>query len=159
MLLEKRDYLRLCNNVDASEKSFVFAYLLDISKEKIMTLKTIADKMGCEVKLLSAKSTHKEDTIEKWLANFRDASFIVTDSYHGTVFSILFEKEFICFYNEKRGNSRMDSLRKIANGYLDDRFISVPNSIPNSNLNYNEISENVYSMRKKSIEFLKNSLA
>ena len=46
---------------------------------------------------------------------FRDAAYVVTDSFHGTVFSIIFEKEFKCFYNEKRGAARFDSLLNLYN--------------------------------------------
>lgn len=31
-------------------------------------------------------------SVEKWLAAFRDADFVVTDSFHACVFSILFQK-------------------------------------------------------------------
>lgn len=50
------------------------------------------------------------DSIEDWLKAFRDADFIITDSFHGCVFSILFEKNFITVGNAQRGLSRFESL-------------------------------------------------
>ena len=44
---------------------------------------------------------------------FRDASYVVTDSFHGTVFSIIFDKEFKCLYNKSRGSARFESLLKL----------------------------------------------
>ena len=44
------------------------------------------------------------------MSYFRDAAFVITDSFHGTVFSIIFNKNFYVFGNMKRGNSRFDSL-------------------------------------------------
>ena len=49
------------------------------------------------------------------LAMFRDASYVVTDSFHGTVFSIIFGKEFKCIYNEGRGAARFKSLMNLYN--------------------------------------------
>ena len=51
--------------------------------------------------------------LEEWISIFRDASFIVTDSFHGTVFSIIFGKPFRCVANIERGNARfLDLLGK-----------------------------------------------
>src|SRR5690554_8211538 len=50
--------------------------------------------------------------IEQWLKAFMDAEFIITDSFHGTAFSILFNKPFIAIVNKSRGASRFYSLLK-----------------------------------------------
>lgn len=72
-----------------------------------------------------------DDTIELWLSYFRDAAFVVTDSFHGTAFSIIFNKDFYVFGNEKRGNSRFDSLLETFD--LKDRMVSnvLPEEIEN----------------------------
>ena len=49
-------------------------------------------------------------SVEQWLRAFSDASFIVTDSFHGCVFSILFNKQFVAVGNIERGLSRFSSL-------------------------------------------------
>lgn len=46
-------------------------------------------------------------SVEQWLAGFRDASYVMTDSFHATVFSIIFNKPFWVFENKERGNSRI----------------------------------------------------
>lgn len=51
--------------------------------------------------------------------DFRDASFVVTDSFHGTVFSVIFGKPFRSVVNETRGGARFaDLLEKYHSGTL-----------------------------------------
>lgn len=52
----------------------------------------------------------KEDTIEDWFAEFRDADYVVTDSFHGMVFSIISNKPFAIVMNPSGGNDRYISL-------------------------------------------------
>ena len=40
---------------------------------------------------------------------------VVTDSYHGVVFSIIFGKKFKFMGNARRGNDRVESLMKVIN--------------------------------------------
>jgi polysaccharide pyruvyl transferase WcaK-like protein len=59
--------------------------------------------------------------VEEWLRAFAAARFVVTDSFHGTVFSILFNKPFITLANQGRGLSRFSSLLKLFQ--LEDRLV------------------------------------
>ena len=47
---------------------------------------------------------------QQFLGLVRDADFVVTTSFHGTVFSILYEKQFLCVLNNNDRNSRMETL-------------------------------------------------
>ena len=49
-------------------------------------------------------------SIEEWLALFRDASFVITNSFHGTVFSIINNKSFYTIVNRYRGADRFVSI-------------------------------------------------
>lgn len=51
-------------------------------------------------------------SIEEYLGLIRDAEFVVTDSFHATVFSILFKKKFMVIYPEK-ANSRLRSILEL----------------------------------------------
>ena len=48
--------------------------------------------------------------VETWIRGFYDAKFVVTDSFHACVFSIIFGKPFTVFANDSRGLSRITSL-------------------------------------------------
>ena len=85
---------------------------------------------------------------------FRDAKVVITDSFHGTVFSIIFNKEFYSICNISRGNSRFISLLSQFN--LQDRLFD---DIKDINLNSNQIDwdiieETKSQLQNKSIKFL-----
>ena len=64
---------------------------------------------------------------------FRDSTYVVTDSFHGTVFSIIFEKDFKCIYNETRGAARFESLLNLYNsGKLEEMRLFSLNWLKNA---------------------------
>ncbi|MBQ8422415.1 MAG: polysaccharide pyruvyl transferase family protein [Bacteroidales bacterium] len=156
MLLRKEDYLSLCKELPRNKEPFVFAYILDMTEEKQQMAEKMAKEYGCKILYLTADKVKAEDTIEKWLANFRDAVYVVTDSYHGTVFSLIFKKQFYCFYNDKRGNARMDTLKKISGE--NNRFINRMIDELNPDIEYESIEKNINRFREDSITFLKKAL-
>lgn len=108
LLLSDSRYKTLCNKVDVKE-NFVAVYCIDLTEGKLNLIKNIASKSGLPIKIFSA-NRGAELTVEQWLAMFRDASYIITDSFHGTIFSIIFKKPFYTIANEARGTSRFESL-------------------------------------------------
>ena len=156
MLLKKEDYIEVCRNVPESKESFVFAYILDMTDEKRKMADQAAKTLGCSVRYLSADKVKKEDTIEKWLANFRDARYVITDSYHGTVFSLIFQKQFYTFYNTYHGNARMDCLKGVSG--LEDRFLTEPANEFVEEIEYHAVEERINRMREVSESFWVKSL-
>ena len=59
--------------------------------------------------------------VEQWLRSFRDSSYVITDSFHACVFSILFHKQFIVIGNQSRGLARFHSLLSLFG--LEDRMV------------------------------------
>lgn len=157
MLLKKEDYMEVCKDEPPKKEPFVFAYILDMTEEKRKMAEQTAKQLRCGVKYLSSDKVIEEDTIERWLANFRDANCIITDSYHGTVFSLIFQKEFYTFYNTYRGNARMDSLTEICG--LKERFVNKTVDIQSEKIEYEKVTEKIDAMRKISRAFLVSSLA
>ncbi len=96
-----------------------------------------------------------------WLRGFQDAKFVVTDSFHGTVFSILHNIPFIAIGNVDRGLSRFQSLLKMF--ALEDRLITDINSVNIDNfvsreIEWGRVNERLESERGKAMEFLSKSL-
>ena len=83
------------------------------------------------------------------------ASCILTDSYHGSVFSLIFNKPFITLRNEKRGNDRFDDLEirfDLAERFINDiKLLSIDLLKIKPNPNFNEY-------RKISLNFLYKGL-
>ena len=97
---------------------YLAGYVLDASEESDRVIVEEAEKRGLSIRRYSADN-HARLTVEEWVAIFRDASFVVTDSFHGTVFSVIFGKPFRSVVNETRGGARFaDLLEKYHSGTL-----------------------------------------
>lgn len=146
-LLSKHDYQNLINKGHTKKtKGNMFCYILDKDDNK----KNIIIKESQQRNLIPFEASLNDTTsfsIYQWLRSFDDSSFIVTDSFHGVVFSLIFNKPFKFISNHFRGNSRFESLFEI---------LKINENT--ENLNWNEINESIECQRKMSLSFLKKSL-
>lgn len=112
LLLNKGDYLEICKDIPVSKERFIASYILDPNEQTRSLIKEKQLELKLPVKVFSAN--HKSMlSIEEWIAIFRDADYIITDSFHGTVFSIIFDKPFHSVFNESRGSERFTSLLRM----------------------------------------------
>ena len=156
LLLNQEDYLTLCKDIPTNEEKLLFAYILDTDTETLSKLKDIANANGLKLKLVSA---HDNCTLsmEEWLAMFRDAKMVITDSFHGTVFSIIFNKEFFTITNLSRGGSRFTSL--LSQLSLSDRmFNSIFDVKFNDNIDWSIVNNKLSLLKDKSLNFLMSAL-
>lgn len=157
LLLEKEDYLNLCKDIPIEKENVLFSYILDIEYNTKSLLDKIAEEKGLKLKLVSADNDCTL-SIEEWLAMFRDARMVITDSFHGTVFSIIFNKEFHVKANQSRGSSRFTSL--LSQLSLTDRmFVSISDITINKDIDWNIINSNISQLKDFSINFLKTNLS
>ncbi len=155
LLLGKEDYSKLCGAVPVRE-AFVFAYILDGSPEKVEAVKEFAQQKGLPYFVKSAgPAVRPDDSVELWLSYFRDAAYVITDSFHGTAFSIMFNKEFYVYANVHRGNSRFESLLGLLG--LEDRMME---SLPENEeaVNWPEVNRKLEEERKMSVGWLKGQI-
>jgi len=101
----------------------------------------------------------------EFLDLIRNAEYIITDSFHGSVFSILFEKKFIILKRnfettEVNADSRIATLLKLSG--LENRMIhnnlNEDILLINENIDYGEVLPKIQAMRDESLQFLKNAL-
>lgn len=123
MLLNIEDYISLfLNSRTPKSKGTLLNYILDFSQGKSQMIENVAKQM-CLIPF-SVNNPYEYDdskpmtervkvSVETWLRGFYDAEFIITDSFHACVFSILFKKQFVVVGNEKRGMARFLSLLKM----------------------------------------------
>jgi hypothetical protein len=109
LLLEASDYETLCGAVPRCEEPYLLSYVLDAGDDTDALVRDEAVRRKLKVKTIPT-DVNARLGVQEWLAAFRDAAFVITDSYHGTIFSILFGKAYRCLRNSLRGNSRFDSL-------------------------------------------------
>ena len=112
-----------------------------------------------EGRMLENKSySYKLPSIEHWLKSFNDAEYVITDSFHGTVFSILFHKPFICVGNKDRGMSRFHSLLKMFG--LENRLVDVFHikELSLNGINWDSVDEILSLKRDEAMSFIKRAL-
>lgn len=108
LLLPQEDYVEIVKRGKTKpSEGNLFCYVLDkteqnksiifeISRDRCLSPFEITLGGGCSV--------------EQWLRSFIDAEFVITDSYHGLLFSLLFNKPFYLCKNEERGGMRFDNI-------------------------------------------------
>lgn len=109
LLLDREDYEALCADIPQHKDRYLLSYLLDMDERMKEAVIEFAQKRGLSV-VFCTSDADEMPSIEEWLALHRDAEFVITNSFHGTVFSIIFNKEFYAVVNSERGASRFTSL-------------------------------------------------
>ena len=133
MLLDANDYIELFKQKQTPKsKGNLLNYVLDETDEIESLIKKVASmkKMvpfavnnpyeGDNSKPLNQRI---KPSVETWLRGFYDADFVITDSFHACVFSIIFKKKFFVVCNKDPGMSRFESLLKLFG--LEDRLVDV----------------------------------
>lgn len=89
--------------------------ILELSKKLKLEYINLIDAINIEenAKKLALNNTQKNIDVEGWLFYYKNADFVITDSFHGTCFAIIFKKKFISIANKKRGTNRFVSVLKI----------------------------------------------
>lgn len=156
LMLSAEHYTSLCKNVPQRTEKFIAAYVLDLDSEKKEKITLFAKKCGLSLRLFSADK-NANLTVEEWLSIFRDAEYVITDSFHGTVFSILNHKPFTSITNEDRGASRFHSL--LGKFDLENRLISDFSNIKQMpDIDWYAVDTKITEWQKISKEFLEKAL-
>lgn len=162
LLLSADDYKNLVKNETQGNSDYIFYYVLDKNVKVSKVLDVVSTKLNLP---LSGISNIQQDykplpSIEFWLSQIMNSSFVVTDSFHGMVFSIIFNKPFVVLVNERRGADRFVSLLSILG--LEERMIM---NIQNLNrvfchkVDWSKVNCILNIGQKNSISFIDKSLS
>lgn len=157
LLLSVSDYEGLCAGLEKEQNHYIAAYILDNSVRVDNLILDCSKSFNLSVKRFSSNSNSRI-TVEEWLALYRDSDYVVTDSFHGTVFSIIFNKPFACVINESRGASRFFSL--LEDFGLEDRIVKDNNIVDvlNKPIDWGCVNNILSERIEISLNFLSNSL-
>ena len=172
LLVEREDYISLVKNTTSTlikTDGDLFCYILDESTWKNELCKDCANTLSLKPfscyskrRILSMNDKkHLQECImppvEQWIKAFIDAKMVITDSFHGMVFSIIFNKPFWIIINENRGASRFDSLLSYFG--LENRIISKNSDIVwNAPIDWSAVNKIRSENKIKSIELLRSNL-
>lgn len=166
MLLTKEDYNKVINNSETEVcPGNFFCYILDESARKREIVQEMSTRLNLKPFSIEIDNFYKPDVkpqpkVEQWLRGFRDADFIITDSFHACVFSIIYGKSFYVIANQDRGLSRISSLLKTFG--LENRLITEVQDLNKLNfslIDYSSIDYKLENMKRKSYSFITNSLS
>lgn len=173
MLLDEDDYNGIIENRNTTRSNgTLFAYILDQNDDKVSCVNNISDRLG--IKPFYVNQTKElrfaipEDIneyiyppVEQWLRSFRDAEYVVCDSFHGMVFSLIYHKNFVVIANKRRGVARFKSLLDmldLENRLVDSSNKEVLEKILNEDIDWNKVNEKRNQLFNKSINFLVEGL-
>lgn len=169
LLLGADDYRQLyLAEKEGAINGDLLCYILDPSADKNELIGFSSEKLsmkpfhvttgGLSGGTVPTKSPYP--TVTSWIKAFDDAKFIITDSYHGCIFSIIFNKPFIAYGNKGRGMARFESLLRSFG--VESRLISFFDKKICSNLLVNfdgkSIAQQLSKQQDYSLSYLVNNL-
>ena len=145
----------------------IYQVIRDKDEEIQRYAKIISDKLGCaiyEIKNSQLYITRIGETRtipglinpSGFVNFFRNAKYVITTSFHGTAFSILFNRPFSVVSVSAEVDSRAKDILQQLN--LDERMIILPQDTFNMELDWNSINTNLENKRRPSELFIEESL-
>ncbi len=177
LLFRGDEWMEIQDEKPFVNEPYIFCYFISTSPEH----REFAKRLARELRLKIVAVVHVDCFVKadkgyadytpydvgpsEFLNLIRNAQYICTDSFHCSVFSILYEKEFFCFRRYKAGasqstNSRLDTLfghLKITGRMLTGNE-TIRDCISNK-LDYVSIGEDLNKLRGVSYEYLKTALS
>lgn len=164
-LPERSFYEKLITSINFDKKTELFNYVLDPTPTSTLLVEKISKQKNLQInKIYLNENRFSKNTtslIENWLAHFYHADFVMTDSFHGMVFSIIFNKPFLVFGNKERGLTRFSSLLKLID--LEERLIDANKTtdidkLLNKPIDYTLVNEKLNKWRTHSANLLLEKL-
>lgn len=171
LLVDKKEWDLIKREPDI-KRNYIFCYFLkqdhqysslvkDFAKQKELSIIGVSDNTedASWMQLLS----HQQVGPCEFIGLIEGAKAVITDSYHGTIFSMLYHKPFILFerFNKEDiicQNSRIEQLKKYFG--IDNRIVNpnLINQLDITPIDYSMFESSLTILREKSMRFLKNAL-
>lgn len=159
-LINKDYYINLIKNYQSqiikqiNNKDFIFVYILNNSSKVEKYLTIVKNHLKLNIFYLTI---FDKNQVKEFLYGIINSKAVITDSFHGTVFSIIFKKPFICLH-KKNNDNRFNDLAEIFN--IQNRIFYLNSTLPISLLKqkliFNETK--LIILKRESINYLKKNL-
>ncbi len=149
------------------ETNNIVCYLLNRTKEQLDTVRLISKTLNLSAQIITSvypipgmKYTYPP-SIENWIKYIGGAKLVITDSFHGLVFSLLYQRNFVVVAVNNGRNSRLLDLLQMVG--LKNRYFLSLDELKNSSvlydqIDYTNVNKIIQEKRIDSINFLKNAL-
>lgn len=177
LLLTREDWFLLTGRKKKEEK-VILVYMLEYSESLMQFSRELSRQVNCPVRLLNKPFHHKVREEYRcdvgpleWLLEMYNAAYIVTNSFHGTAFSINFNRNFYVEIAEERirgaMSSRIEHILSLLG--LTDRLIQYKKKeagadkaytffYDQTNIDYFEVNKRLNNLRQESMDYLKEML-
>ncbi|NGM67258.1 polysaccharide pyruvyl transferase family protein [Sphingobacterium sp. SGR-19] len=173
LLLNTEDYIPLCSETGIKEK-YIFWYTITYTKTAIEYILEVSKKLHLPIYIIDAKEWSRRNLAKygiklapkggpsSYLSCIKDAELVLTSSFHGTIFSVMFRKNF--WYLKKINFDSKDDRASFLLTQLGlmDRFVNLVDVV-NLNLsdepNYAEVSSKIDELRERSMRFIREFIA
>lgn len=164
LLLDRTEWRKNSSAVDL-KSNYVLLYTFDNCEICLEIAKKNADRLGCDVVSISNRFI-RDRKIDIALSNvgpqefvwlFANAQFVVTNSFHGTIFSVIFEKFFFSVWKKNNPLRAMNLLKFIG---LEERLVTNCAEMEKRpfDVNYGLANKRIAGLRNNSYAFLKNAI-
>lgn len=165
MLLTKEEWLSQFNISVSPKQKYIFAYYFELTDTLRAYIEQLAKKTDCTVVFVGnplkapfrcrCKALKTADPID-FVNAIANAEYVVTNSFHGTAFSIIFNKKFYVelLKTDTKVNSRIENILHVFS--LEKRIIDT--HCKEDDVDWNLVNSQMSEMRKKSLDYLKEIL-
>ena len=175
MLLTPEEWEKEIEHISTERsRPYVFCYFLGTNQEHRRAVEALKEKTGYDIVAVC----HNDEYVKsdegfgdyvpynvgplEFLRYIHEADYVCTDSFHCTVFSILFKRQFLSFYRYGIGskgsrNTRIDNLLSLL--HLSDRIYKGDVSVIQSGIDFQKVMEELAAYRGSSLRFLSQELS
>lgn len=148
-----------------SRKPYLLVYVahpLDSDSPMFQFSRYISQKLGLDVinigyHFSDGKPAYVNVTVPEFLMYFKNASLIITNTFHGTIFSIIYRKGFYAF-KPRAGPARIRDLLSVVG--LSERFVQSDLEARelSPEINFRDVEDKIQKFRQNSLLWLQTAL-
>lgn len=172
-LLDSNLYIKMSGNNRLIKEKYIFCYAFTYHKQFCDNVINISNRLGLPVYMMDRKQYYIKRVFmsgikltpmagpEAFLNVFRNAEMIFTTSFHGTAFSVIFQKKF-WYLNETGGEGDGRATSLLRQFGLMHRYVT-PTQIQeivdlNEPINFVEVEKKLKELREHSLDYIKNNI-
>ena len=167
VLIDREHWASLGSTERKYKNKYVMIYMLHNDNTVIELARTISKLLNCEIILFNdgylkrpkGMKLKKSYGPAEFISFIKHAEYVVTNSFHGTIFSVIFNKNFYTVPNEARGNRMINFCKKVG---LENRVVYSGKQIKGddvlNNINYKFVNSKVEELRGIGLTYIEHVL-
>lgn len=167
LLLSQKQWNSIIKNENKETEEYILFYTISEDKNMFKIVNKLSEMTNLKIITFRRSNGNLKNVLknyytkgpEDFINAFKNAKYIVTSSFHGTVFSIIYNKPFFVNYCGTE-NKRVDNLLNVLN--IKDRYINKPEDLTiekiNQKVDYQEINQNLSKEAARCEQYLKNTI-